>query len=1397
MGATAAVHPADPILQSFGLGKLDDVSSASVSKHLEGCDSCQRRVAELSSDDFPGRLQNAQIKPDRATSGWSPSCASSIEGTPGSFVPPAPVDTLPPELVDHADYEIVRELGRGGMGVVYLAQNKLMGRPEVLKVIGRHLVERPGVLDRFLREVRSAAKLQHANIVTAYSAMRLGQSIVLAMEYIDGLDLAKMVKTRGPLPIAHACYFIHQAALGLQHAHERGMVHRDIKPANLILARDGKKAIVKVLDFGLAKVTSEGQADSGLTREGQMLGTPDYIAPEQIRDAQSADIRADIYSLGCTFYYLLTGGPPFRGEHLWDLYQAHFSMEAGPLNLLRPEVPAELNAVVAKMMAKEPDRRFQVPVEVAEALTPFFKKGSESTRAPKAEVSLLGQKVSRSESPGRGSMPTQPGTNVTSDPAQPVKKPAEMKFDKTEQATGPAPVVGGPERRMLRWIWPAVAAATLMLGFVIAWGVIHWGTTPNGVITSGEEVTVPAGGKEAFTVRIARPSSLPEEHPKDHGAESSLAANKDSRPDPGPVVKRPPYQESIPNSIGMTLKLVSSSEFTMGSAKDDPDALPEEKPPHPVRISPFYVGIHEVTQEQYQEVMGINPSYFSSTGGGKNQVAGRSTDHYPVEYVTWLDAVRFCNILSEREGFAPFYEVNGENVENVEIPNKRGPGYRLPTEAEWEYACRAGTSTRFSFGDDRLVLSDYGWFDQNSVGMTHPVGEKQPNAFGLRDMHGNVSEWCSDGYDENFYKNSPKDDPLKSSGTAARVNRGGSWRNWARQCWTASRAGWTPMGRSPNLGFRVALNPSGNIKNLVESARTRSPSSRESNTGQLTNQAKAGAALTQESKPGLPGAEPKPALRPGVDWMSPATRMAFNLVKSGEFMMGSSEDDEIAASLEKPPHKVRVSPFYLGIYEVTQGQYTAVLGNNPSFFCSTGGGKDQVAGQSTDQYPVENVSWLDAVRFCNALSKKDRLTPYYQLNGDKVESQNTKGAGYRLPTDAEWEYACRAGTNTRFYFGNDSWILGKYGWFGGSSGGISHPVGQKRPNDLGLYDMHGNVWEWCSDWADGAYYKQSPVNDPPGAAKGTLRVLRGGCWKDEPRICRSANVNWWEPAGRYDSIGFRVARGQTAAELTAKPLAQPAADTTGGATATAAKAAATAPSSKPPHVLAPVSPEEQLKARGLTRSGSYFVVASESEAIEKYRQVRPLIDPMARAYGKYLQVLQNQMSLVEAEEIRDQIKVDLDMANVVLSKLPNGAKDNSLQKEQYAMGRANVDGLNRDLQEAQGAVDLLRGQQVADGVREDLRKDYNTKRSDFLKAADELAKLIDKAKDDYRKVESDPVVKAALAALHRSNRAAPNLSTTRNLQNELDTIKKAVRIYSLETNAPKKRPRRRSAKSGK
>jgi serine/threonine protein kinase len=187
---------------------------------------------------------------------------------------PISANTLPPGLADHPDYEIKRELGRGGMGVVYLACNALMGRDEVLKVMGPQIMERPGVLDRFRREIQAVARLRHPNIVTAYHASRLGESVVFAMEYVEGYDLAKLVKGQRPLPVPLACNFAQQTALGLQHAHEEGLVHRDIKPGNLMVSRKKGKATIKILDFGLAKATREEKVDLKLTSQGQANGTP-------------------------------------------------------------------------------------------------------------------------------------------------------------------------------------------------------------------------------------------------------------------------------------------------------------------------------------------------------------------------------------------------------------------------------------------------------------------------------------------------------------------------------------------------------------------------------------------------------------------------------------------------------------------------------------------------------------------------------------------------------------------------------------------------------------------------------------------------------------------------------------------------------------------------------------------------------------------------------------------------------------------------------------------------------------------------------------------------------------------------------------------------------------------
>ena len=260
MGAHAVTHPTDQTLSSYGLGKLDEGSANAVNKHLEQCPDCRKRVAGLSADSFLGRIRGAQKPSDHSMSDQSqPDKTKSYKGKNGPVRPPA--NTLPPGLANNPDYQIKCELGRGGMGVVYLAHNTLMDRDEVLKVMGCQIMERPGVLDRFLREIRAVAKLRHPNIVTAYHASRLGESIVFAMEYVKGADLSRLVKAKGPLPVGYACNFIHQAALGLQHAHEEGLVHRDIKPGNLMFSKHGGKVIVKVLDFGLAKATREEKID--------------------------------------------------------------------------------------------------------------------------------------------------------------------------------------------------------------------------------------------------------------------------------------------------------------------------------------------------------------------------------------------------------------------------------------------------------------------------------------------------------------------------------------------------------------------------------------------------------------------------------------------------------------------------------------------------------------------------------------------------------------------------------------------------------------------------------------------------------------------------------------------------------------------------------------------------------------------------------------------------------------------------------------------------------------------------------------------------------------------------------------------------------------------------------
>jgi urea transport system substrate-binding protein len=337
-------------LEQFVSGRLSDFDRSAVNTHVQTCACCQQSVSSL-------------VQGVSETYVWSP--------RPSDREPAQQAVALPPELCNHPRYNILELLDVGGMGAVYKAEHRLLERIVVLKVIRQDVLSRPEQVQRFLREAKLAASLSHPNIVTLHEAEQVGQTYFLVMEYLAGTDLFRLVQKRGPLPVAEACEWARQAAAGLQYIHERGLVHRDIKPSNLFLVGEQR---VKILDLGLAVLRAGERSTSGLTEKGQILGTLDYMAPEQWEDSRAVDIRADIYSLGCTLYHLLAGKPPFgRGEYpsLMNQMWAHALAPVPPLSACRPEVPHAVVAVLDRMLAKKPGERFGTPEEVAAALEPY------------------------------------------------------------------------------------------------------------------------------------------------------------------------------------------------------------------------------------------------------------------------------------------------------------------------------------------------------------------------------------------------------------------------------------------------------------------------------------------------------------------------------------------------------------------------------------------------------------------------------------------------------------------------------------------------------------------------------------------------------------------------------------------------------------------------------------------------------------------------------------------------------------------------------------------------------------------------------------------------------------------------------------------------------------------
>ena len=537
------------------------------------------------------------------------------------------------------------------------------------------------------------------------------------------------------------------------------------------------------------------------------------------------------------------------------------------------------------------------------------------------------------------------------------------------------------------------------------------------------------------------------------------------------------FTTPISSTVNLSMIWIKPGTFTMGSPGSELGRDSNEIRHQVTLTQGYWIGKYEVTQAQYAAVTGMYPS--DKEDNGNYYGIG---DQYPVFNVSWADAKAFCAKLTEQEKAAG------------RLP--AGYRYTLPTEAQWEYACRAGTTTALNSGKNLSAkyecpeVDEVGWYKYNGDETSHPVGQKQPNAWGLYDMHGNVAEWCLDWYGD--YPTEAVTDPVGPGTGNYRVYRGASYSSTGSWCRSAYRLCVFPTSSYNNLGFRVVLS---------------------------------------ESKVGEVGENFTTPISDSVNldmiWINPGT-----------FTMGSPEDELGRSTLEVQHQVTLTKGYWLGKYEVTQAQYEIIMGENPSNKPDGNGiyHDDRIG----DDYPVFYVDWNMAMDFCA------KLTVQEQAAGRLPE-----GYEYTLPTEAQWEYACRAGTTTALNNGKDLTSedgscsnLNEVGWYLFNSGreyygsGVfdytgeanPFPVGLKKPNAWGFYDMHGNVKEWCLDWFN--YYPTEAVTDPvqtvPYVSYGqSWRIARGGCYYQPPSFCRSAYRSYETPSVTnlqlISSYGFRVA----------------------------------------------------------------------------------------------------------------------------------------------------------------------------------------------------------------------------------------------------------------------------------
>jgi eukaryotic-like serine/threonine-protein kinase len=653
---------------------------------------------------------------------------------------------LPDEVGRLGGYRVLKLLGEGGMGYVFLAEDGALQRAVALKVMKPDVICEENAKERFFREARAAARVKHDHVITIHQVGEERGVPYLALEYLEGYSLDKALKERGEVSLKEAVRITREIASGLQAAHRQGLIHRDIKPANIWLeAPDGR---VKILDFGLARHLVE---DTHLTKTGEVVGTPAYMSPEQARD-RGIDHRSDLFSLGIILYRLCCGQQPFHGSTTMAILTSLAVDDPIMPSQHNRLIPIYLEQVILRLLEKEASNRYQSAQELVEALA-----------AIENRAGIVGQLQAATEVSNLA-----PPSVMRAVPRADEETPMERMLAVKTSVTPPPPSE------------PAEAPQSKTRLFFVA-GLLGFCVASMWVIVFKGQNRAPVGMHDEAPPENVEPAPIkPRERPQRVGEAPPTAMapfeTKQARGFQDAWAKHLGEPVEFENSIRMPLVLIPPGKFMMGAPDNEPSSTKGEVPQHEVDITrPFYLGATEVTQEQYERVMKSNPSKFKKdVGGGPN---------HPVEQISWLDADAFCQKLSS-------------------LPEEAAAGrvYRLPTEAEWEYACRAGTQTAY-FQATR-PLGDYAWYQENTS-KTQPVRQRQPNPWGLFDMTGNVWEWCSDYYQETYYEQKESKDPSGPLAGADRVMRGGAWSTPARSCRSAYRTGLVPVFRHETFGFRV------------------------------------------------------------------------------------------------------------------------------------------------------------------------------------------------------------------------------------------------------------------------------------------------------------------------------------------------------------------------------------------------------------------------------------------------------------------------------------------------------------------------------------------------------------------------------------------------------------------